>query len=355
MKAGAERNGAGEDLGSPDRAPASARVPLSGRQWRQIAGLTLGAIAIYATMRALPTGTNLHAVDFAAGKGALEMCDPANPQFVPVVAVRSPVTMTLSPSGAVQTGQKTQYLMTLGTSTGRPIGPADLLIAHTQKMHLLIADPTLTDYQHIHPEPGAKAGEWTFAFTPRRAGLYRVFADFTPAVTGRSLYASADVAVAAAVGAEQTGDRTVARDQEMKPDPILSARMKELKPDPFSSADPFSSEVDGVRFTLRAGQEPIRAGEPEDLSLAITRDDGKPVALEPVMGAYAHLVAFDNRRSGFAHLHPMQADPSIPPDPVKPVLPFKLKIPLPGRYVIWAQVKPGGHETFVPFWFDVVP
>jgi hypothetical protein len=333
-------------------AVAGAHPPLGGRQWRQIAFLTVGAVALYATMRALPTGTNLHAVDFTAGKGGLEMCDPANPQFVPVVAVRSPVTMTLSAGETATMGRETRYLMTLGTSTGRPIGPVDLLVAHTKKMHLLIADPTLTDYQHIHPEPGAKDGQWTFAFTPRRSGLYRIFADFTPAATGRSLYASADVAVTAVAGAGAANDLAGAQPQEMKP--VRQAQGSPIR-QAQGSPDPFSSEIDGVRFTLRPGQVPIRAGEPEDLTLSIVRKDGKAVALEPVMGAYAHLVAFDDQRSGFAHLHPMQADPSIPPDPVNPTLPFKLKIPQPGRYVIWAQLRPAGHEVFVPFWFDVVP
>ena len=30
--------------------------------------------------------------------------------------------------------------------------------------------------------------------------------------------------------------------------------------------------------------------------------------LEPVMGAFAHLVTFDEALSGFAHLHPMETD-----------------------------------------------
>jgi hypothetical protein len=77
------------------------------------------------------------------------------------------------------------------------------------------------------------------------------------------------------------------------------------------------------------------------------------VALEPVMDAYAHLVAFDTARSGFAHLHPMDADTAAAPDVTKPTLSFKITIPNAGRYVIWAQIKISGQEKFVPFWFDV--
>ena len=85
-------------------------------------------------------------------------------------------------------------------------------------------------------------------------------------------------------------------------------------------------------------------------------DDGAPamaVPLEPVMGAFAHLVAFDRARSGFAHLHPAQADLTQRPDALHPQLDFKLTIPRAGRYVIWAQVNLAGSERFAPFWFDV--
>ena len=77
--------------------------------------------------------------------------------------------------------------------------------------------------------------------------------------------------------------------------------------------------------------------------------------LQLVMGAFAHLVAFDAARSGFAHIHPMELDVTQPPDALHPVLNFKITIPRAGTYVIWSQVNLGGRETFVPFWFDVVP
>ena len=57
---------------------------------RQVLIITALAIALYLGVRLLPTGTNLNHMDFRVeGKGALEFCDPANPQFIPVVAARS--------------------------------------------------------------------------------------------------------------------------------------------------------------------------------------------------------------------------------------------------------------------------
>jgi hypothetical protein len=49
---------------------------------------------LFFVVRELPTGTNLSHMDFRVqGGNVIEFCDPANPQFLPVVAVRSPVTL----------------------------------------------------------------------------------------------------------------------------------------------------------------------------------------------------------------------------------------------------------------------
>ena len=98
-------------------------------------------------------------------------------------------------------------------------------------------------------------------------------------------------------------------------------------------------------------KKPVRV--PADLKLTLTNEGGGNVPLQPVMGAFAHLVAFDADRSGFAHLHPMEVDLLAPPDAVHPQLNFKVTIPESGRYVIWAQVNLGGTEVFRPFPIEV--
>jgi hypothetical protein len=288
--------------------------------------ITVVAVALFCAVRWLPTGTNLNHMDFRVeGKSALEFCDPANPQFIPVVAARSPVALTLASSGPPRQNQETHFTLTLRTASGKPIAPEDLLVAHTRKLHLMVVDPTLQDYQHIHPEPGRHAGEWVFAVTPNRAGTYRVFADFTPVATGRSLYASADFDVPGEVAKIIRAPNT-------------------------------TFQIAGLEFQL-VGPDLWHARQPIDLKLHIESPgkEKKPVPLQPVMGAFAHLVAFDEQRSGFAHLHPQQLDLSQPPDARRPELTFKVTFPVSGRYVIWAQVNLGGDEVFVPFWIDVLP
>lgn len=298
--------------------------PLSPAQRRSLGLITLAALALYLGARLIPTGTNLNHMDFRVEeKGAIEFCDPSNPQFIPVVAVKSPVSIALRADGTPEQNRPMRFTLAMATASGKPIGPADLVVAHTRKLHLLVVDPTLNDYQHLHPEPGRKDGEWVFEMTPARPGRYLVFADFTPAATGRGLYASAEFTVPGTV-------------------PRVTRQTNS-----DYSAGPYRFELSSL-LTLRAAQ-------PNELKLAVRRADGKPVPLAPVMGAFAHLVMFDEERTGFAHLHPDQLDLAQPPDAVQPELTFKVTVPRAGRYVVWSQLLIDGREVFVPFWVDVLP
>jgi hypothetical protein len=309
-------------LGTPTSALGSA-------QWRQFVWITLGAVSLYVFFRFLPTGSDLNHMDFrVTGKNAIEMCDPSNPQFISVIAATSPVALTVKTAAAPTAGREVQVTVRMTTANNKPIAPEDLVVMHTRKLHLLIADSSLTDYQHLHPEPTRVPGEWSFTFTPTLGGIYRIFADFTPAATNRSLYANVDLVVAG----------------EQLSTPELAAAM----------TPSWIGQRDAYRLELAPATRQIRAGQATDLKFSVTNTGGGAVGLEPVMDAYAHLVAFDTARSGFAHLHPMDADPGVAPDSIKPTLSFKITIPAAGRYVIWAQLKINGREKFVPFWFDVV-
>ena len=327
----------------------------AGVNWRSVAWITGAALALYAGFRVLPTGTNLHHMDFqVSGANALEMCDPSRPQFIPVVEARSPVTVELRAEGgaAPRVGeagrfelrsferQPGRFTLTLATSAGKAIAPVDLLTVHTRKLHLLVIDPTLRDYQHLHPEPGERPGEWVFTHAPRRAGAYRVFADFTPAATGRGLYSYADYTVAG-----EGSDMATTADSSAQPE------MTRLGDE---------AAVGAWRFRL-ATQDgaSVRAGVATTLVFSGREVAGGAVPLTLVMDAYAHLVAFDPERSGFAHLHPRGEKPGDyevkAPDARAPRLFFDLTIPAPGRYVGWAQVNLQGGERFLPFELEVGP
>ena len=293
---------------------------------RRIAVITAVAVALFVAVRELPTGTNLSHMDFRVrGGNVIEFCDPANPQFLPVVAVPSPVALAVTPSGPALAGALVEATLTLATFSGKPIAPEDLQVDQTRRIHLLIVDPSLEDYQHVHPDPGGRPGQWVFRFHPRFGGAYRLFADFTPVATNRGLYAETELWV------DGPGNPVAAGSQRPS----------------------WSHSEGGFVFTLSPSPPEVRAGVPANLTLSVRRPDGAPVPVMPVMDAFAHLVAFDVRRSGFAHIHPSESDVTRPPDPVRPRFTFRVTIPSPGRYVIWSQMNLAGRETYAPFWFDV--
>lgn len=301
---------------------------------RQSVVITFIAAAAYVGIRSLPVdGGALHYDDFGAGQpGALEFCEPGGPQFVPVDRVRSPVVMTLraatGTTGVWRAGEPLGLTVTLTAASGKPVTADDLLVVHTRKLHLLVIDPSLEDYQHLHPVATRVPGEFAVELTPRRSGEYRVFADFMPRATGRALYAGARLLVAG----------------QGVPAPDKAAAIDETR----------ESVVDGYRFALALDREPPRINELAELRLTVSRDDGAPVALEEIMGAQAHVVAFDLGRTGFAHLHPMPPAATGTAEVVAP-LRFQLSLSDPGTYRLWAQVKIGGSEVFAPFTVFVRP
>ena len=232
---------------------------LDGAQWGRIAVITFAAAALFLVVRRLPTGTNLSHMDFRIqGGNVIEFCDPANPQFLPVVAVRSPVTLAVSTSVPPQAGAEVAATLVLTTFSGKPIAPEDLQVVQTRRIHLLIVDPSLDDYQHVHPEAGRAPGQWTFRFRPRFGGSYRIFADFTPVATNRGLYSETEMSVGGAPNPEAAG----------------------------TQAPSWTAGENGYRFTLTPDPIPMHAGQASALRLEVTRADGGAVPMEPVMGAF---------------------------------------------------------------------
>src|SRR3712207_415486 len=87
------------------------------------------------------------------------------------------------------------------TLAGKPLGTDALEEVHTEKLHLLVIDETLTDYHHEHPAPTDTPGEYRFTFAPRLGGKYYVWADVTPKATGQQVYAKSQLTVDGPAGA----------------------------------------------------------------------------------------------------------------------------------------------------------
>jgi hypothetical protein len=227
-------------------------------------------------------------------------------------APETTLRLAVLPLGDVTPGKPvTLELKLTNMSERRLLTDADLKTVHTKKIHLLAIDPTLTDYQHMHPVATSTPGVYSVVFTPKSRDGYRLWADVTP-VDGKQEYAMAELGAG--------------------------------KPGVIDKSERHEVSAGGYHFMLMFDPPPV-AGEETMGMIHITDAAGKPVKLEPLMGAYGHIVGFYSDFRSVVHTHPMGNDSSQ--------LMFHLAPYKPGFVKLFAQVKIGGKEIFAPFGITV--
>ncbi len=223
-------------------------------------------------------------------------------------------------------GKAVIALAKLTKPDGSPLTFADLELAHTKRIHLLVIDESLGDYRHEHPRETANPGEFAFPFAPKHGGKYTVWADLLPTATGTQEYAKAEITVPGA-------------------------------PAPLASELNTTSTVDGYRFDLSTeNNQPLRAGAATLVTVKVTGPDGKPANdLEPIMAAFAHGVAFPADLSTVTHVHPMGKEPEKPEDRGGPDLSFHLLPASAGflRFYVQVQIGGEGHDKYASFGLNV--
>lgn len=282
--------------------------------------ITIFFVALYFGLRALPD-TECGFLHFEGSQITIdgaEFCAVDSPLFLDLQRLAFPVEMHCVTEDELQVGQESWFTVSFQTSAGKRILPQDLAITHTQLLHLLIVDPSLNDYHHVHPEPLGLTGEWSFAIIPRKSGTYRIFAELVPTQTQRQVVATAEFTVP---GEEATPMRAITLNQSLG----------------------------GYRLKLEVNPAQPQTDVDNQLTLKVSHENGNPVQLELVMGSLAHLVAFDEDLAGYAHLHPKYTGHEKDPEPQ---LAFVLNTAKAGLYRVWAQLKVTGHELFAPF--DIV-
>lgn len=229
------------------------------------------------------------------------------------------VKLELTPAAALEAGKPAHVTAKLTyIKDSKPLTLTDLKVAHTKKLHLLVIDPSLTDYHHVHPTPGKEPGTFVFNFTPLKSGPYRAWADIIPTRSDKQEYVIADMGPPA------------------KEKPTIDKKLST------------QVTVDGYDFMLLL-DGPAKAGEAVMGHLSVSQD-GKPfLNLEPVMGAYAHIVGFSDDYHSIMHIHPMGEEPTKASDRGGPVLDFHMMPEKKGFVKLFAQVRIEGKDVFAPF------
>lgn len=206
----------------------------------------------------------------------------------------------------------------------KPITLRDLKEAHTQKVHLLIIDDGLEDYSHVHPKALKEPGLYEFEWNPKKQGNYRIWADLSPLNTNMQEYVIAD---------------------------LVSGKGKASQ---INRNNVMESTLDGYKFKLSFDKKVLVAGNPTMGKIIVTDSKWNSVNnLEPIMGAFAHIVGFSDDMKTVVHLHPMGKEPSNTTDRGGAELEFHIEPAKSGFIKLFAQVKINGKELFVPFGVNV--
>ena len=178
----------------------------------------------------------------------------------------------------------------------------DFDVEHTKRMHLIVVRRDLTGFQHLHPVQ-ADDGSWSVPLLLDTPGSYRVFADFSHDEQPETL----------------ASDLRVSGPAELQPLPA-----------------PADVATSGTGYAVRLARTRARAGQQTELKFTVRRN-GRPVAVEPYLGALGHLVALREGDLAFLHVHPTAG------------VRFESTFPTSGRYRLFLQFKHEGRVHTAAF------
>ena len=213
-------------------------------------------------------------------------------------------------------GEENEIILFIQDTEAKPVDISQFEVMHTKPIHLLIADPTLNDYHHKHPVTKG-TGQYAFTFTPHTACSYRIWVDVKLKNTQQQ-YIPVDL------------KGTEACDQSLTKTANLET----------------SSQ--GYDFKMQLENQ-LMENESVLATISISKD-GKPVDfLEPVMGAFSHMVGFYEDYKTIAHIHPMDKEPTESEPRGGPNLRFHIEPEHAGYLKLFVQVQIDGKQIFVPF------
>ena len=216
----------------------------------------------------------------------------------------------------LKVGEENEVVLFIQDKQAKPVDVSQFEMVHTQPVHLLIIEPGFSDYHHEHPVQRT-TGQYAFSITPKTACSYRVWVDVQPKGSHQQ-YIPVDLK-----GVEECNE-------------------------PIDKVVDLEASSQGYNFKLEPEGD-LKVGEAVFANINITKD-GQPVDfLEPVMGAFAHMVGFYEDYESIAHIHPIGIEPTQDTERGGPTLRFHIEPKQAGYLKLFAQVQIDGKQVFSPF------
>jgi hypothetical protein len=186
---------------------------------------------------------------------------------------------------------------------------------HEALVHVVIVRSDLSTFAHEHPALGA-GGIFRLRYTFPAGGEYHVFADVAPKRAGSQIL-SAKINVAG-----QAPERF------------------DLNAQPAAARQTGRTRIALSRYTAPAKKTVTITAQITDASAS-----GPPRDLEPYLGAGGHFLLVHQDGATFVHSHPIEDDAALTTGRLQ----FLVRLPKPGLYRGWLQVKRSGEVVTADF------
>jgi hypothetical protein len=282
----------------------------------KVAAFAVGLLAVFGAATAVGSLAD------TAGAGSTRAAEPEMADHTPTAAAEAhlPGGLLVSQDGYTLTLADRQ----LPRSEAAPLrfqilGPDGGAVTsytreHGKDLHLIVVRRDLTKFQHVHPRLSGD-GTWSVPLDLSQAGVYRVFADFTPAGHDEGLTLGADLSVPG----------------PFEPEPLPATTLT-------GEVEDYTVQLDGE---LLPGQE-------SKLTLTVSRQ-GQPVTdLQPYLEAYGHLVALRDGDLAYLHVHPAGSPGDGTTEP-GPAVVFYATAPSAGAYRLFLDFQHGDRVRTAEF------
>ncbi|WP_409477716.1 hypothetical protein [Pseudobdellovibrio sp. HCB154] len=196
----------------------------------------------------------------------------------------------------------------------KEITDTDLKLSHTKKVHFIVYDAALKEFNHVHPE--FVNGLWQTELNLPVNGAYFIWAQGT-------LNDGAEFSVSNKLKVE--GGKS---------------------PWSVTNLGDHRKETSN-HTTVELSQQKIRAGKMIMLTYRVSRDDGSLPVVTPYLGANAHVIAISPDGKDLIHVHPMDGQ-----DTASGML--HATFPRVGDYRMWVQLNDHDELKTVPLSVTVV-
>jgi hypothetical protein len=250
-------------------------------------------------------------------------------------------TAVLTAPGRVVPREPAALAITIRNNKTRQI-VKNYQVTHEELLHLIMVSSDMSWFEHQHPVLGAD-GIFRITWQFPRAGRYYLYADFTPV----------------------DGDNQIKR-MTLDVGTPTSVRAASLRVE-----NPAAITVGKTRVKVALAHSKFIAGQQNLLTYRFADLDGKPCTdMQPFLGVMGHMIAIREDGTCAVHVHVlhgvapgsymaamlpiMQVNDNLKVTPEMttehgPAFSFKLTLPQPGTYRVWAQFMRHNQVVTVPF------